>query len=76
MDAVLDGAPLIAPAAEGIRSVELANAMLYSTFTGETVTMPLDGAAYERKLAELIAGSKKKTAVADGPAADFSQSFR
>ena len=76
VDAILDGAPLLAPAAEGIHSVELANAMLLSTFTGETVTMPLDGAAYERKLAELIAGSKKKTAVVEGPATDFSQSFR
>jgi predicted dehydrogenase len=59
-EAILDGAPLIAPGAEGIRSVELANAMLYSTFTGETVELPLDGEAYERKLNELIASSKVK----------------
>jgi predicted dehydrogenase len=57
-DAVLDGAPLIAPAEEGIHSVELANAMLYSTFTGKTVELPLDGGAYERHLKELIATSK------------------
>ena len=76
VDAVLDKTPLLAPAAEGIHSVELANAMLFSTFTGETVTMPLDGAAYERKLQELIAGSKKKMAVVEGPATDFSKSFK
>ncbi len=76
VDAVLDKTPLLAPAAEGIHSVELGNAMLFSTFTGETVMMPLDGAAYESKLAELIAGSKKKTAVVEGPATDLSQSFR
>jgi predicted dehydrogenase len=58
-EAILDGAPLIAPAAEGIRSVELANAMLYSTFTGTTIELPLDGAAYERHLDGLIAASKK-----------------
>jgi predicted dehydrogenase len=52
-DAILDGAALIAPAEEGIHSVELANAMLYSTFTGGTVELPLDGAAYERHLAGL-----------------------
>ncbi len=56
-DAILTGAPLIAPAAEGIHSVELANAMLYSTFTGKTVELPLDGAAYERHLQALIAAT-------------------
>jgi predicted dehydrogenase len=53
-DAILDGAPLIAPAREGVHSVELANAMLYSTFTGQTIELPLDGAAYERQLSNLI----------------------
>jgi predicted dehydrogenase len=57
-DAILDGAPLIAPAEEGIHSVELANAMLYSTFTGQTVDLPLDGEAYERHLLTLIEASK------------------
>src|SRR4029077_10697967 len=37
VDAILDGKPLIAPAAEGIHSVELANAMLYSSLTKQTV---------------------------------------
>ena len=59
--AVLDGTPLIAPGADGIYSVELANAMLFSTFTGETVTLPLDGAAYEQRLDKLASGSKEKS---------------
>jgi predicted dehydrogenase len=54
--AILDGTPLIAPAAEGIKSLELANAMLLSTWTGETISLPLDGpryaAALNRKIAE------------------------
>jgi predicted dehydrogenase len=77
-EAILDGAPLIAPAEEGINSVELANAMLYSTFTGKTVAMPLDGRAYERQLKKLIAGSKsKKTGPSrNAPAADFAKSFK
>jgi predicted dehydrogenase len=58
VDAVLDGAPLIAPAAEGIHSVELANAMLYSSLQERTVELPLDGAAFERQLQELIAKAK------------------
>lgn len=52
--AILDGAPLIAPGEEGIRSVELANAMLYSTFTASPVNLPLDSAAYEQALQERI----------------------
>ncbi len=58
IDAILDGTPLIAPAADCIRSVELANAMLYSTLTKTTVELPLDAAAYERELQKLIAGSR------------------
>lgn len=59
-DAILDGTPLIAPGEEGIYSVELANAMLYSTFTGRTIELPLDASDYERHLTKLIAGSKLK----------------
>ncbi|HSV27286.1 MAG TPA: Gfo/Idh/MocA family oxidoreductase [Sedimentisphaerales bacterium] len=58
-EAVLKDVPLVAPAEEGIHSVELANAMLYSHLTGDEVVMPLDGRAYEAKLKKLIAGSKK-----------------
>ena len=58
--AILDGAELLAPAGEGIHSVELANAMLHSTLTGQSITLPLDGDAYERQLARLIAGSRGK----------------
>ncbi len=57
-DAILDGAPLIAPAAEGLHSIEFANAMLYSTFTNSTVKLPLDGAAYAAALQTKIAQSK------------------
>jgi predicted dehydrogenase len=39
-DAILSGAPLIAPAEEGIHSVELANAMLFSSFTNSPVDCP------------------------------------
>jgi predicted dehydrogenase len=58
--AILDGAALIAPAREGLRSVELANAMLYSSLTGATVTLPLDGARFARRLAQLVRASRPK----------------
>jgi len=60
VDAILDNAPLLAPASEGIRSVELANAMLLSSFANETITLPLDGARYEAWLEKRIAESKAK----------------
>jgi len=53
-DAILTGSELIAPAEEGMNSVELANAILYSSLCGKPVDVPLDGAAYEQKLKELI----------------------
>jgi len=74
VNAILDGTPLVAGAEEGIHSVELANAMLYSAFTGQPVDVPLDGAAYEAKLKELIANSRfeKKVEEAD---VDFQASY-
>lgn len=56
--ACLDGEPLIAPAAEGIHSVELANAMLLSSARNATLDLPIDGAAYASWLQEMIAASK------------------
>ncbi len=58
VDAILEGAPLIAPADQGIHSVELANSMLYSALEGRTIDLPLDAAAYESRLQALIAGSR------------------
>lgn len=75
VDAILEGAPLIAPGAEGIHSVELANVMLYSSLLGQTVELPMDSAAYERKLQELIANSKFEKKVVEIKNDDFTQSF-
>jgi predicted dehydrogenase len=55
IDAIQKGTPLIAPAEEGIHSVELANTMLFSADNKETIELPLDSAAYEAWL-------KKKSA--------------
>ncbi len=48
--AVLEGEPLIAPGAEGERSMELANAAYLSAWTGRPVKLPLDEDAYEEEL--------------------------
>ena len=75
VDAILDGAPLLSPATEGVNSVELANAILFSSLEGRTIDLPLDGAAYERKLQQLIAESKFEKKVVAGGGEDFTKSF-
>ncbi len=74
--AILDGEPLIAPAAEGLHSVELANAMLYSSHLGKPVPLPLNASAYARFLRGKIAASKptRKPAKPSVPV-DMSASF-
>jgi predicted dehydrogenase len=76
VDAILDGAPLIAPGEEGINSVELANAMIYSSLTGETLELPMDGAAWEKKLNELINASTIKKKSVKATTEGFASSFR
>lgn len=70
-------AALIAPAREGIHSVELGNAILYAGLTGETVQLPLDAAQYQAFLEKKMADStfKKPSAAPSAPASDFDQSF-
>jgi predicted dehydrogenase len=74
-DAILTGAPLIAPAEDGIHSVELANAMLYSSLTNLPVDLPMEGAAYEHKLMDLIRDSRFKKTTTDVIAGDVDKSF-
>ena len=74
--AILDGTPLIAPAAEGIHSVELANAMLLSSMTQSTIDLPMDAARYEAHLRQLIDQSAfEKDGACDAAPADLSTSF-
>jgi predicted dehydrogenase len=76
VNAILDGEPLIAPGEEGIHSVELANVTVYSSLLGQTVELPMDGAAWEKKLNQLIAESKMEKKVVKVAADDFTSSFR
>jgi len=57
VNSILEGEPLVCPASEGVFSVELANAMIYSALSRQTVDLPLDPALYAATLARLIAGS-------------------
>jgi len=75
--AILRGEKLLAPGPEGIHSVELGNAILFSSLSEKTVTLPLSGKAYENRLAALVAGSKvrKKARSRAAVDSDFSKSF-
>jgi len=75
VNAILDGEPLIAPGAEGILSVELANVMLFSSLLGKMVELPMESAAYEKKLNQLIAESRLEKKVVEIAAEDFTKSF-
>ena len=59
-DAVLTGADLLAPGAEGIRELELSNAAYLSSWTGEWIDLPLDGSRFDALLAERIQNSACK----------------
>ncbi len=51
-EAILSGAPLLAPGEEGIKSLELSNAMLLSTWRDGWVDLPIDEKAFLEELRE------------------------
>lgn len=53
VEAVAGVAPLLAPASEALSAVELGNAILWSSLLDRRITMPLDGAEFERVWSEL-----------------------
>lgn len=76
VNAIRTGELLIAPGQDGIHSVELANSMVYSSLLGETLALPLDSAAWETKLNQLISTSKLEKKVMQVETSDFASSFR
>src|SRR6266481_4647803 len=75
--AILDRSPLIAPAREGINSLELANAFLLSTLEDRTIQLPIDAGLFEGHLKKLISSSKQKMPkVVREVSDDMSRSFR
>lgn len=75
-NAILKGEKLVAPAAEGTNSVELANAMLLSSHEGQTITLPMNAEQYETLLKKRIASSTfvKEVVETAGAASDFAKS--
>jgi predicted dehydrogenase len=54
IDAILDDVPLLVPGVEGIRSVELSNAITMSGISRRPVDLPIDRDAYDTMLEQLI----------------------
>jgi len=57
---ILYDEPLIAPGVEGLKTVEMINAMILSGHTGQPVDVPVDRARYDAFLAELVKNSRRK----------------
>ena len=63
-DAILNGAELVAPGAEGIKALSITNAMHLSSWLGEEVSLPVDEDVYFAKLQEKIEEEKMTPKVA------------
>jgi len=50
--------------------------MVYSSLLGQTVELPMDGAAWEKKLNQMIAESKAVKKVVKVATDDFASSFK
>ncbi len=71
---ILHGTPLIADGTEGIRGVQLSNAMHMSAFLGHPVELPVDEDAYFEELQKRVATSRRKENV-KAVVADTSASY-
>jgi len=60
VDAILKGTPLLAPGVEGIRGLEISNAMYLSTWLDDWVEIPVDEDLFYSKLQEMIQKSKSR----------------
>ena len=58
--AIRNGAKLMAPVEEGIRGLELGNAMMLSGWLKRPVELPIDSKLYADHLKQLIAKSRYK----------------
>lgn len=70
-----NGAELICPGYEGIKSLSLSNAMYLSTWNDDWVELPIDEDKYYEKLQEKIKNSKFKKKEATGMKVNMGASF-
>ena len=75
VDAIRTGSPLLAPGVEGIKGVELANAMLLSAWTDSWVDIPVDADLFYTKLQEQIKNSTSTKNVDASTVLDVSETY-
>jgi len=75
VDAIRTGAEVIVPGEEGIRSLELSNAMLLSTWTDDWVNLPVDENLFYDQLQERISSSTIKKKPPTGKVMDVRDSW-
>ncbi len=76
VDAILDGDTLIAPAAQGLNSLAMANGILLSAWQGSAVELPLDSAAYQQALEDKLAHSTLREKADIEAQVDMEKSYR
>ncbi|MBQ5592755.1 MAG: TIM barrel protein [Clostridia bacterium] len=74
-DHILFGSPLVANGEEGIRGLMISNAAHYSSWTGETVELPIDEEKYYELLMKKVASSKAKEDIISVVNEDMSSTF-
>ncbi|MGI6269131.1 MAG: Gfo/Idh/MocA family protein [Candidatus Howiella sp.] len=75
IDAILHGAPLLAPGSEGINGLTISNAIHLSSWTGKTVELPLDETLFYNLLQERIKTSTYQKPEGCGAVADLDGTY-
>ena len=57
IDSIVKGSPLLSPGEEGVKALEISNAIYLSSWLNETVELPIDADLYYEKLQEKISTS-------------------
>lgn len=74
-DHILYGSPLVAKGTEGINGLMISNAAHLSSWTNETVTLPIDEDRFYTILMEKVSSSKKKEDIISKVTEDMSSTF-
>jgi len=77
-NAILRNEALVAPGIDGLRELELGNAIAMSALTRQSLTLPLDAAAYDRFIDQMKKqyGGRKTLKADPNAVSDISKSFR
>jgi len=76
IQAILHDEPLIATAKDGLASMDIANAMLLSSWQNQSVTLPLNRQLYQQHLDAKIASSSLRKKSSRKANIDMSSSYR